>query len=430
MSKVKGQAPSPRRSHLPERRARSERRFRAIGMTGVVLALAAVSFLLVTIFSSGYSAFWRTEIALTIEFDPKLMKVESDATFDQLQQVNYLALFRKNLERAFPEVTARADRRELAQMFSESAPDLLREMVLADPGLVGTRQVVSVLASSSVDMITKGNAPRDIDEARRVLSDQQLRWLDRFDELGLLGSRFNSDFFTSGPSRSPELAGLGGAIAGSALLLLVTLLLSFPVGVAAAVYLEEYAPKNRLSEIIEVNINNLAAVPSIIFGLLGLAVVLNFFGLPRGTPLVGGIVLSLMTLPTIIIASRAALKAVPPSIRDGALAMGASPMQVMFHHVLPLAMPGMLTGTIIGLAQALGETAPLLMIGMFAFVADIPGSILDQASALPVQIYLWAESSERGYVELTAAAIMVILVFLVAMNLLAVLLRKKFERRW
>jgi phosphate transport system permease protein len=210
----------------------------------------------------------------------------------------------------------------------------------------------------------------------------------------------------------------------------VTLLLSFPVGVAAAVYLEEYAPQNRLSEIIEVNINNLAAVPSIIFGLLGLAVVLNFFGLPRGTPLVGGIVLSLMTLPTIIIASRAALKAVPPSIRDGALAMGASPMQVMFHHVLPLAMPGMLTGTIIGLAQALGETAPLLMIGMFAFVADIPGSILDQASALPVQIYLWAESSERGYVELTAAAIMVILVFLVAMNLLAVLLRKKFERRW
>ena len=202
------------------------------------------------------------------------------------------------------------------------------------------------------------------------------------------------------------------------------------MGVAAAVYLEEYAPKNRISEIIEVNINNLAAVPSIIFGLLGLAVLLNFFGLPRGTPLVGGIVLSLMTLPTIIIASRAALKAVPPSIRDGALAMGASPMQTIFHHVLPLAMPGMLTGTIIGLAQALGETAPLLMIGMFAFVADIPSGIVDQASSLPVQIYLWAESSERGYVELTAAGIMVILIFLVLMNLLAVFLRKKFERRW
>ena len=195
-------------------------------------------------------------------------------------------------------------------------------------------------------------------------------------------------------------------------------------------YLEEYAPKNRISDIIEVNINNLAAVPSIIFGLLGLAVLLNFFGLPRGTPLIGGIVLSLMTLPTIIIASRAALKAVPPSIRDGALAMGASPMQTMFHHVLPLAMPGMLTGTIIGLAQALGETAPLLMIGMFAFVADIPSGIVDQASSLPVQIYLWAESSERGYVELTAAGIMVILIFLVLMNLLAVFLRKKFERRW
>jgi phosphate transport system permease protein len=223
---------------------------------------------------------------------------------------------------------------------------------------------------------------------------------------------------------------LGGAIAGSALTLLVTLLISFPMGVAAAIYLEEYAPKNRVSEIIEVNINNLAAVPSIIFGLLGLAVLLNVFGLPRGTPLVGGMVLSLMTLPTIIIASRAALKAVPPSIRDGALAMGASPMQTIFHHVLPLAMPGILTGTIIGLAQALGETAPLLMIGMFAFVADTPSGILDQASSLPVQIYLWAESSERGYVELTAAAIMIILVFLVFMNLLAVFLRKKFERRW
>ncbi|HCL94979.1 MAG TPA: phosphate ABC transporter permease PtsA [Gammaproteobacteria bacterium] len=417
-------------SRLNQRRFRAERRFRRLGLLGVVLALASVVFLLGTIFSSGYSAFWRLQFAVDIQFDPALMKITERPTAVELQEVHYLALFRKNLERAYPEVKKRSERRKLAQMFSESAPDVLRELVLADPTLVGETRRVWVLASSSADMIRKGNAPRDIEEKRRVLTDQQLAWLDQWEEEGLARNRFNTRFFTSGPSRSPELAGLAGAIVGSALTLLVTLIISFPVGVAAAVYLEEYAPKNRISEIIEVNINNLAAVPSIIFGLLGLAVLLNFFGLPRGTPLVGGIVLSLMTLPTIIIASRAALKAVPPSIRDGALAMGASPMQTVFHHVLPLAMPGMLTGTIIGLAQALGETAPLLMIGMFAFVADVPSGIVDQASSLPVQIYLWAESSERGYVELTAAGIMVILIFLVLMNLLAVFLRKKFERRW
>ncbi len=226
------------------------------------------------------------------------------------------------------------------------------------------------------------------------------------------------------------MAGIWGAILGSFWALLVCLLLSFPLGVAAAVYLEEFAPKNRWSELIEVNINNLAAVPSIIFGLLGLAVFLNFFGVPRGTPLVGGMVLSLMTLPTIIITCRSALKAVPPSIREAAMGMGASPMQVVLHHVLPLALPGTLTGVIIGLARALGETAPLLMIGMFAFVVDLPEGLLDSATALPVQIYLWAESSERGYVELTAAGIMVILGFMIVMNSVAMYFRKRFERRW
>ena len=279
-------------------------------------------------------------------------------------------------------------------------------------------------------MIVKGQAPREIEEKRRVLNDFQLGLLDRWTAEGRRSSSFNHRFFTNGDSRSPELAGLGGTIAGSFWTLMVCLILSFPMGVAAAIYLEEYAPKNRLTEIIEVNINNLAAVPSIIFGLLGLAVILNFFGLPRSTPLVGGIVLSLMTLPTIIIACRASLKAVPPSIREGALAMGASKMQTILHHVLPLAMPGTLTGTIIGLAQALGETAPLLMIGMFAFVVDIPAGPLESATALPVQVYLWAESSERGYVELTAAGIMMILIFMALMNSFAIILRKKFERRW
>lgn len=417
-------------SSLNIRRQRAERRFRRIGLFGVGLALASVLFLLGTIFSSGYSAFWRLHFAVDIDFDPVLMNVSSDPSLEELRDVNYLSLFRKNLERSYPEVKDRSERRKLAQMFSESVPDVLESLVISNPSLVGSKQRIWVLSSSSAEMIYKGAAPRDIEEKRRVLTDQQLTWLDQWQGENLTRTRFNFRFFTSGPSRSPELAGLGGAIVGSALTLLVTLLISFPMGVAAAIYLEEYAPKNRVSEIIEVNINNLAAVPSIIFGLLGLAVLLNVFGLPRGTPLVGGIVLSLMTLPTIIIASRAALKAVPPSIRDGALAMGASPMQTIFHHVLPLAMPGILTGSIIGLAQALGETAPLLMIGMFAFVADTPSGILDQASSLPVQIYLWAESSERGYVELTAAAIMIILVFLVFMNLLAVFLRKKFERRW
>ena len=242
--------------------------------------------------------------------------------------------------------------------------------------------------------------------------------------------KWNIEFFTTGDSRNPETAGIGGAIVGSSLTLLVTLLLAFPVGVAAAIYLEEFAPKNRINDMIEVNINNLAAVPSIIFGLLGLAIFLNFFGMPRSAPLVGGIVLALMTLPTIIIASRASIKSVPPSIKEGALALGATKIQAVFHHVVPLAMPGMMTGTIIGMARALGETAPLLMIGMVAFIVDVPRSITDPSTALPVQIFLWADSPERAFVEKTFAAILVLLIFLVIMNLTAILIRKRFEKKW
>jgi phosphate transport system permease protein len=257
-----------------------------------------------------------------------------------------------------------------------------------------------------------------------------LAWLDQLNEQAKIKKRFNRIFFTSGDSREPELAGIWGAAAGSFFTLLVTLVMSFPIGVAAAVYLEEFAPKNRWTDLIEVNINNLAAVPSIVFGLLGLAVFLNFFGLPRSAPLVGGLVLTLMTLPTIIIASRAALQSVPPSIREGALGIGASKMQMVVHHVLPLALPGMLTGTIIGMARALGETAPLLMIGMVAFIVDIPAGLADPSTVLPVQIYLWADSPERAFVERTSAAIIVLLAFLMLMNAAAIILRKKFERRW
>ena len=407
----------------------AEKRFKLYGVFAVSLALGAVIFLLFTIFSTGYSAFWRTEFQVEIQFNGDYLGITQESSDQEVREANFLGLFRKNFAEQNNDVPRR-ELRKLFAMFSESAADDLREMVITNRSILGTTQKLKVLASSSVDMIVKGQAPREIEEKRRVLNDFQLGLLDRWTAEGRRSSSFNHRFFTNGDSRSPELAGLGGAIAGSFWTLMVCLILSFPMGVAAAIYLEEYAPKNRLIEIIEVIINNLAAVSSIIFGLLGLAVILNFFGLPRSTPLVGGIVLSLMTLPTIIIACRASLKAVPPSIREGALAMGASKMQTILHHVLPLAMPGTLTGTIIGLAQALGETAPLLMIGMFAFVVDIPAGPLESATALPVQVYLWAESSERGYVELTAAGIMMILIFMALMNSFAIILRKKFERRW
>ena len=296
--------------------------------------------------------------------------------------------------------------------------------------MIGKTLSLWVPADDEVDMMMKGHTDRNAPEGERRLKDNQLAWVDQLHAKGLLEKRFNTTLFTNGDSRDPELAGIWGAVVGSFYTLVVTLLLSFPIGVAAAVYLEEFAPKNRYTDIIEVNINNLAAVPSIVFGLLGLAMFINFFGLPRSAPLVGGLVLTLMTLPTIIIASRAALKSVPPSIREAALGVGASPQQAMMYHVLPLAMPGILTGTIIGMAQALGETAPLLMIGMVAFIVDVPGGVFDPSTVLPVQIYLWADSPERAFVERTSAAIMVLLTFLIVMNALAVVLRKRFERRW
>jgi phosphate transport system permease protein len=315
-------------------------------------------------------------------------------------------------------------------MLSSGAPYQLLDMVRADPGLIGQRRTLDLIADDDIDMLVKKHIDRNLPAADRRVSDTMIAWVDKLEERGLVKTRFNVGFFTNGDSREPELAGIGGAIAGSFYTLLVTLTLSFPIGVAAAVYLEEFAPKNRWTDLIEVNINNLAAVPSIVFGLLGLAMFINLFGLPRSAPLVGGLVLTLMTLPTIIIAARAALKSVPPSIREAALGVGASRMQTVFHHVVPLAMPGMLTGTIIGMAQALGETAPLLMIGMVAFIVDIPGGPLDPSTVLPVQVYLWADSPERAFVERTSAAIIVLLVFLIVMNTFAVIMRRRFERRW
>jgi len=334
------------------------------------------------------------------------------------------------LRAMFPEVTGRRELRQLYALISRGAYDALREQVIADPGLIGTRARIGLLASDDADLFVKGEITRTSSETERQLSDLQLGWLERIKAEGLVSLEFNTTFFTSGDSREPEIAGIWGAVMGSFYTLLVTLVLSFPIGIMAALYLQEFAPKNRFTSLIEVNINNLAAVPSIVFGLLGLAVFLNFLQMPRSAPLVGGIVLALMTLPTIIIAARAAILAVPPSIREAALAVGASPMQTAIHHVVPLAAPGMLTGAIIGMARALGETAPLLMIGMVAFIVDIPQSIVDPATVLPVQIYLWADSPERAFAAKMAAGIMVLLVFLISMNLLAVLLRRKFEIKW
>ncbi len=412
------------------KRYAAERRFRWYGRFAIGLGLLFLALLFTSIVGNGYSAFMQTFVRLDVTFDVGLLDPEGKRNAQQLATADYGGLVKKSLREMFPEVSQRRDKRALYALVSSGADFALRDLVLSDPGLIGTRQSVWVPADDDVDMFMKGHIDREAPQTDRRIKDNQLAWLDRLQTEGRIEKRFNTTFFTAGDSREPELAGIRSALTGSLLTLLVTLVLSFPIGVAAAVYLEEFAPQNRLTDIIEVNINNLAAVPSIVFGLLGLAVFINLFGIPRSAPLVGGLVLTLMTLPTIIIASRAALKSVPPSIREAALGIGASPMQTILYHVLPLAMPGMLTGTIIGMAQALGESAPLLMIGMVAFIVDVPTGVFDPSTVLPVQIYLWADSPERAFVERTSAAIMVLLSFLIVMNSLAVILRKRFERRW
>ncbi|MCB1714265.1 MAG: phosphate ABC transporter permease PstA [Candidatus Competibacteraceae bacterium] len=412
------------------RRHRTDRRFRLIGLAAICLGLSFVALLFIDIVSKGYSAFQQTYVKLDIEYSAAVIDPDGQRDRKELARADYNALVKNTLSEMFPEVRGRRDKRALYSMVSSGAGFELQRRVTSDPGLIGTKQTLWLPADDIVDSFFKGHIDRNTPESDRIVNDQTIAWLDKLNAEGRIEKRFNTNFFTNGDSREPELAGIRGALMGSFFTLLVTLSLAFPIGVAAAVYLEEFAPRNRFTDFIEVNINNLAAVPSIVFGLLGLAVFINFFGIPRSAPLVGGLVLALMTLPTIIIASRAALKSVPPSIREAALGMGASKMQMITHHVLPLAMPGMLTGTIIGMAQALGETAPLLMIGMIAFIVDIPGGPLDPATVLPVQIFLWADLPERAFVERTSAAIMVLLAFLITMNALAVILRKRFERRW
>ena len=423
-------APPATGSKAAGKRHAAERRFRFYGAASIAIALGVLCLLLVSMVAQGFGAFFQTHIRLEIHFDAALIDPDGSRAAETIGEANYRELLRRTLYAAFPDVRAGRDLRRLGKLISPGAALDVRAMVLQTPSMIGSRRTLWVVASDDVDQLVKGNIARNVPESARRLNDRQIEWLDALARAGALERRFNWRFFTAGDSREPELAGIRGAMVGSFLTMIVALMLSFPFGVATALYLEEFAPKNRLTDVIEVNINNLAAVPSIVFGLLGLAVFLNFFAMPRSAPVVGGLVLSLMTLPTVIISARAALLAVPPSIREAALAVGASPMQVVLHHVLPLAVPGILTGTIIGAARALGETAPLLMIGMVAFIVDIPRSIADPATVLPVQIFLWADSPERAFVEKTAAATVVLLFFLILMNLIAVLLRKKFERRW
>jgi phosphate transport system permease protein len=412
------------------KRHAAEQRFRLYGIVAIGLSLMFLVILFTSIIGNAYTAFVQTYVQLDVYVDPDIIDPQGTRLRDDLAFADYDGLIKASLRELFPDVEDRRERRLLYGMVSNGAGFQLRSQVLDDPALIGRHLTLWVPADDDVDTFMKDRIDRAVPEDERRIKDRQLVWIDELVAQDRLEKRFNTTFFTAGDSRDPELAGIWGAAVGSFYTLLVTLLLSFPLGVAAAVYLEEFAPRNRITDLIEVNINNLAAVPSIVFGLLGLAVFINFFGLPRSAPLVGGLVLTLMTLPTIIIAGRAALKSVPPSIREAALGVGASPIQTVTYHVLPLAMPGMLTGTIIGMAQALGETAPLLMIGMVAFIVDIPQGIFDPSTVLPVQIYLWSDSPERAFVERTSAAILCLLVFLILMNSLAVILRRRFERRW
>ncbi|MDA7648227.1 phosphate ABC transporter permease PstA [Alphaproteobacteria bacterium] len=414
-----------------KKRHAASRRLKTYGIMAIVTAISFLAILLTTIISNGYTAIQQTElqIALTIPAE-KLQNDDGAIDPVKARNFNWNGLIKKAFRAEFPDVTAMLDKRALSEILSKNAGYDLRRQIEAKGVIPTSGTELWVKTSDDVDMLMKGRLDRNLDESQRRLSDQQIGWIDKLVADDRIRLVFNDTFFTAADSREPESAGVLGATVGSAMALFVTVLLALPLAVMAAVYLEYFAPPGRVTDFIEVNINNLAAVPSIVFGLLGLAVFLGFFGMPRSAPLVGGMVLALMTLPTIIIATRASIRAVPTSIRDAALGLGASRMQAAIDHILPLAAPGILTGTIIGIAQALGETAPLIMIGMVAFIVDVPTTLTDPATALPVQIYIWSDSAERAFYERSSLAIMVLLTFLITMNISAVLLRRKFEKKW
>ena len=408
----------------------AESRFKTYGILGIISATVFLIVILSTIFIEGKSAFKSTYIKLDVFFDPSIIDPDGTRDIDEIRFANYRKVIKNSLKNYFPEVTEKEEMKSLTELISSSEEENLMQAVLKNNDLIGANKKVWLKASSKIDIIHKNPEMKDLSESNRLISDKELEWFDKLTRNGDVKFSLNKIFFLKADSTEPEQAGILGSILGSFFTLVITLILSFPIAVAAGVFLEELAPKNRLTDIIEININNLAAVPSIIFGLLGLAIFLNVMHLPRSAPIVGGMVLALMTLPTIIIATRVSLKAVPPSIREAAVGLGATKFQSVIHHVLPLAIPGIATGTIIGMSRALGESAPLLLIGMVAFIVDIPSSFTDSATVLPVQIYLWKSTAARGFVELTAAGVIVLLTFLILMNALAIYVRNKFEKKW
>ena len=404
-----------------KKRQRAEMRLRLYGIGAIIFALGFLGILFFTVISNGYTALRQTELKVFLSIPS--IELEDSADF------NWDGMIKRAFRAQFSGIDSISDERALGDLISANAGYELRQSLEAKGRIENTEGHFWVKASDDVDMLIKGWLNRDVDESQRRLNDKQIAWVDALEARGDLRLVFNRDFFTKADSREPESAGILGAILGSALTLMITIILALPLAVMSAIYLEYFAKPGKITDLIEVNINNLAAVPSIIFGLLGLSVFIGFFGMPRSVPLVGGITLGLMTLPTIIIATRASIRAVSPSIREAALGVGASPMQAALDHVLPLATPGILTGTIIGLAQALGETAPLIMIGMVAFIVDVPTSVTSPATALPVQIFIWSDSAERAFYERASLAIVCLLGFLILMNLTAVILRRKLENR-
>lgn len=405
-------------------RSNAEIRFQSLGIISILVSLGFLAWLLITIFAGSLGAAKHVEINIPVNLSAD--KVDPN----NIRDASFGSIIKSGLRSRFPDVKNRKDKKKLYNLISSESTFELRDIILKNPGILGGEQNIWVSASDDLSLFFRGKMNVEVPEDQRQISDKEINWIEKLNKEGQIRSKVNWGFFKNGDSREPEIAGILAALVGSALSLSVCFVLSFPLGVAAATYLEQFAPRSRISDIIEVNINNLAAVPSIVFGLLGLSIFLGYFDLPRSSPLVGGMVLSLMTLPTIIIASRASLQSVPPSIKEAALALGATPVQAVFHHVFPVALPGMLTGAIVGMARALGDTAPLLMIGMVAFIVDVPNSILEPATALPVQVFLWADSPERAFSEKTSAAIIVLLIFLIIMNLVAVLMRRRLEQRF
>ncbi|MGB2062647.1 MAG: phosphate ABC transporter permease PstA [Candidatus Puniceispirillales bacterium] len=412
------------------KRHRTERRLRWAGLTAITIAISFLVILISNIFLNGYTALLQSEAQVQIDIPAnELIDQNGDIDPQKSMSFNWDGLVKKSFRKSFPDVTGMMDKRSLGDLISDNAGYELRLAIEKNPDLLA-HDTFWIKTSDDVDMYMKGRLDPSLPEQMRRLNDKQLSWVGQLEKSDHIRLVFNTAFFTRADSREPESAGILGAVVGSAMALVVTIILALPLAVMAAIYLEYFARPGRVTDLIEVNINNLAAVPSIVFGLLGLSVFLGFFNMPRSAPLVGGMVLALMTLPTIIIATRASIRAVPISIRDAALGVGASRMQAALDHVLPQAAPGILTGTIIGLAQALGETAPLIMIGMVAFVVEVPTSLTDPATALPVQIFIWSDSAERAFYERSSLAIMVLLIFLISMNLLAVILRRRLEKTW